>query len=142
MSQLALHAACVHCGEAIPPGANRYEDPLAHITCGWQATKTPQLGDDDEVTRQIRNWVTALDMRTAVTGTRWEQAARTAEEPERVVWDRQRRDGSLHLPWVEIHAVPCPGEPWRTEPDRWNGSAYCGLKHWHSRADLGLGDTR
>lgn len=94
----------------------------------------------DDPTRRLRLWMEALSTRTipAITGPWWEQSASTAEEPERVTWDRARADGTLHMPWVEIHATPCPGVPWTTTPDRWNGSLNCRLKHWHSRASLGV----
>jgi len=89
--------------------------------------------------RRIRNWVHALTTSIhAITGQRWEQSAADAETPGEGTWDRVRGDGTLHLPWVEVHETPCPGPPWATEPDRWNGSLYCGRKHFHSRESLGV----
>lgn len=93
-----------------------------------------------DLARRLRSWLQALATRTpgALTGIWWEQAAVTAEDPARVVWDRRRDDGTWHLPWGAVHTTPCPGEPWTTRPDRWAGPLRCGAGHWHTRAHLGL----
>lgn len=97
----------------------------------------------DRVDRRVRAWLQALSVPGlgAVTG-RWEQAATHAEHPERGAWDRQRPDGSWHLPWAVVHTTPCPGGPWAARPDRWTGPLRCGAGHWHTRTRLGLQELR
>lgn len=118
---------CVVCSEPIDTRRN-YADGPKHIHCmDWPTT----LPVGSELERQMRYWRQALTGHMgATTGNYRDTTAMLAEHPDRSAWwDYSDPDGTLRMPYVEIWARGCPGEP--KPPDRFEDRLPCRYKHLH-----------